>query len=66
MGTKKVKLEDLKGSRGRTKKAELDRLSDADISENVLADMDSVVPTTEELGEFSQPKSRDKKNEEDC
>lgn len=58
MAVKKVKLEDIKKSRGRTKKEDLDKITDSDINESVLSDKDSVVPTDKELEEFGKPKER--------
>lgn len=58
MAIKKIKFEDIKKSKGRTKKEELDKISDKEISEAVLADKDSVIPTDKELKEFTKPKER--------
>ena len=63
MAIKKVKFEDIKKSRGRTNKAELDLLTDAQITEAVLSDEDSVIPTEKELKEFGTPKKRGFKDE---
>ncbi|MBN8430163.1 hypothetical protein JF535_04770 [Microbulbifer salipaludis] len=58
MAVKKVKLEDVKKSKGRTSKEELDKISDKEIAEAVLSDKDSVIPTEKELKEFTKPKER--------
>jgi len=63
MSIKKVKFEDIHKSKGRTKKEDLDKLTDAKIAEAVLSDKDSIIPTKEELKEFGKPKKRNWKNE---
>lgn len=52
MTMKRVNINDIAKSKGRTKKETLDKLSDAQIAEAVLSDTDSVIPTEEELKEF--------------
>ena len=63
MAIKKISLDNIKSSRGRTSKDELDKISDSQIAESVLSDEDSVIPTEKELKEFSVPKKREKSNE---
>ena len=63
MAIKKISLDNIKSSRGRTSKDELDKISDSQIAESVLSDKDSVMPTEEELKEFSTPKNRERNNE---
>lgn len=58
MAIKKIKFEDIKKSKGRTTKKELDKLTDSDIKEAVLSDKDSAMPTKDELKEFGEPKKR--------
>lgn len=58
MAIKKVKFEDIKKSRGRTKKEDLDKITDKDIAESVLSDEDAVIPSDDELKEFKKPKER--------
>ncbi len=58
MGIKRVKFEDIRKSKGRTTKKELDKLTDSDIKEAVLSDNDSAMPTKDELKEFVEPKKR--------
>lgn len=65
MTIRKVKLEDIAKYKGRTKKEELDSITDAEISESVLGDADSIVPTEKELDEFGKPKSRGKRDEKE-
>lgn len=65
MTIRKVKLEDIAKSKGRTKKEELDSITDAEIAESVLGDADSAVPTEKELADFGVPKSRGKRDEKE-
>lgn len=65
MGIKRVKLEDIRKQKGRTSKEELEKISDAEIIEAVLADEDAVMPTEEELKEFGKPKERGRKDEKE-
>ena len=65
MSIKKVKLDDIAKSRGRTSKETLDKITDRDISESVLSDKDSVIPTEKELKEFEAPKHRGRDNEKE-
>lgn len=44
--------------RGKTKKSEVDALTDKEINEAALADPDSVVPTAADLKKFDKPKER--------
>lgn len=63
MAIKKISLDNIKSSRGRTNKDELDKITDSQIAESVLSDKDSVIPTEKELKGFSTPKKREKNNE---
>lgn len=58
MTVRKVSLDQIKYLKGKTKKSEVDDLTDKDINEAVLSDPDSVVPTEKELKEFGNPKER--------
>ncbi|MCS6180046.1 hypothetical protein [Shewanella baltica] len=58
MTVRKVSLDQIKYLKGKTKKSEVDDLTDKDINEAVLSDPDSVVPTKKELEEFGKPKER--------
>ena len=62
MGIKKVKVEDVKKLKGRTSKEELDKMTDSEIKQAVLADKESFIPTEEELQEFGKPKQRGREN----
>ena len=44
--------------RGKTKKSEVDALTDKEINEAALVDPDSVVPTEADLKKFDKPKDR--------
>ena len=54
----KVTLEQIKALKGKTKKSEVDALTDKEINEAALADPDSVVPTAADLKKFDKPKDR--------
>ncbi len=60
MTLKKFSFEEIKNLKGKTKKSEVDSITDKDIAEAVLSDPDSTVPTEEELKEFTKPKERKK------
>ncbi|EJR0963239.1 TPA: hypothetical protein I7203_21240 [Vibrio vulnificus] len=59
MTIKKVSIDNLKFSRGKTVKDQVDALSDKEIIEAALSDPDSVIPTEKELETFRIPKERD-------
>lgn len=65
MSIKRVSLEELAKSKGRTTKEELDKVSDVQIAESVLQDVDSSIPTESELKEFVKPKKRNIDHEEE-
>jgi hypothetical protein len=65
MSIKRVSLEELAKSKGRTTKEELDKISDVQIAESVLQDVDSSIPTESELKEFGKPKKRNIDHEEE-
>ena len=58
MSIKKVSLDQIKYSKGKTSKEVVDDLSDNDINEAALSDADCEVPTQIELDEFGKPKER--------
>lgn len=54
----KVTLDQIKALKGKTKKVEVDALTDIEINEAALADPDSMVPTEADLKKFDKPKER--------
>lgn len=60
MTLKKFSFDEIKNLKGKTKKSEVDSLTDKDITEAVLSDPDAVLPTEKELEEFKKPKDRKK------
>ncbi|MEI8704093.1 hypothetical protein [Pseudoalteromonas sp. B62] len=54
----KVSFEQLKKSKGKTSKSEVEKISESEILESALNDPDSSIPTEEELKEFKKPKER--------
>ncbi|WDD98285.1 hypothetical protein [Thalassomonas actiniarum] len=54
MSIKRIKLEDIEKSKGTTDKAVIDNMTETDISEGILADIDSPNLTDKELKEFKQ------------
>ncbi len=60
MTLKKFSFDEIKNLKGKTKKSDVDSLTDKDITEAVLSDHDSALPTEKELEEFTQPKDRNK------
>ncbi|WDE11044.1 hypothetical protein [Thalassomonas haliotis] len=64
MSIKRIKLEDVEKSKGTTDKAVIDNMTETDISEGILADIDSPNLTDKELKEFKQV-SKEGKNEKD-
>ncbi len=64
MAIKRIKLEDIEGSKGTTKKDVVDKMTEADIKRGIISDVDSPNLTDEELKEFkSVPKGGE--NEKD-
>jgi len=60
MAIKKVQLNEIKNSKGKTKKDDVDSLTDLQINEAALSDPDSAVLTDEELKEFIKVGKKDK------
>ncbi|WP_281559508.1 hypothetical protein [Thalassomonas sp. RHCl1] len=54
MSIKRIKLEDVEKSKGTTDKAVIDNMTETDISEGILADIDSPNLIDKELKEFKQ------------
>lgn len=54
MAKVKVKFDEIKFLKGKTKKEEVDSLTDSEINEAALSDPDSAVPTEDELNEFQK------------
>lgn len=54
MTTKKVKFSEISGLKGKTKKEELDKLTDEDVEKAAREDQDSALPTDDELKEFKK------------
>ena len=59
MAIVKVSFDQLKKSKGKTKKSEVDAITESEILESALSDPDSLIPTKDELSEFKKPKKRD-------
>ena len=60
MATKKINFNDIKNSKGKTNKHDVESLTNTQINEAALSDPDSVVLTDEELKECKKVGKKDK------
>ena len=54
MAIKKIQFDDIKNSKGKTKKEDVDSLSENQINEAAMSDPDTSIITDKELNEFEK------------